>query len=90
VGDKPKYNSRQTAVPAPKPQQQQPQPVTHQQQQRATAQPARQPAQHQEAYPSGLDDILDSYTASNKPAQANNVEVTNDDLNALLDELGGY
>jgi len=82
VGEKQKYTARQTAVPAPRPQQ-------PQQQQRPVAQ---QPARtQQQQYPTGLDDILDSYTANSQHThQSNNVEVTTDDLNALLDELGGY
>jgi len=86
VGEKAKYQARQTAVSQPKPTQQQPPKQPQQQQQQASKQPARQSTKQD--YPTGLDDLLDSYTGNNN--KNSNVEVTNDDLNALLDELGGY
>jgi hypothetical protein len=90
VGEKQKYAARQTAVPTPKPQPQSQPQQQHYQQPQQQARPSQQPSRQQDNYPSGLDDILDSYTSNSQHQTNNNVEVTTDDLNALLDELGGY
>jgi len=104
VGEKQKYSMRQTATAAqpsktqpqsqPQPQQQ-PQAARQTQAQSSKPQQA-QPQQTQQQqrktanYPTGLDDLLDSYTPNSAKTNNSSVEVTNDDLNALLNELGGY
>jgi len=97
VGDKQKYSTRQVAQPAPKPQPTQQQQPPRQQPSQVHQQPPRQSQQptqpvvaqrNTKTYDRGIDDILDSYNPNSN--SSNNVEVTNDDLNALLDELGGY
>jgi len=90
VGEKAKYQTRQTAVsqPKPTPQQQQPQKQQQSQPPKQQQQPPR--AQSTKQQDTTLDELLDSYTGNNNKNNNTNVEVTNDDLNALLDELGGY
>jgi len=88
VGERQRYQTKQTSQPPPKPIQQNvraPTPQTYQ-----PPQPTKQAAKQD--YPTGLDDILNSYDNHPTPHNAGNanLEVTNDDLNALLDELGGF
>jgi len=123
VGEKQKYQTKQTAQPTPKPQattyhaqpvqskpvQQtyqpppQQQPVHHQSVHHQSTS-SYQPAPQRQSYTQQPQQAVTSYNTSPKMDDTfnlntydaygnvggNNLEVTNDDLNALLDELGGF